>query len=67
MAELTNYANTEVSGTLTATIEGLGSIDQKVVLNPLQTAQIFFNPQDYSMLSIENADVYLWWPWQVSL
>ncbi len=61
-AELTNYLNQPVSGTLKGEIEHI-AFSQPVHLSPQSTQVVTFSPADFNQLVIANPR--LWWPAQI--
>jgi exo-1,4-beta-D-glucosaminidase len=64
MVQVSNFASTAVTGTLMASIDGIGSFSQSVTMLPYQIKQVFFEPSaQYANLTVANPQ--LWWPWQM--
>jgi exo-1,4-beta-D-glucosaminidase len=61
IGELQNGTGQEVSGTLEATLEGIGTVEQKVSLAPDEHKTVVFDPAQFAQLHIENPK--LWWPY----
>lgn len=58
-AELINNLDKPVSGRVLVDF-GLGTVEKKVKLNPGETLDCDFKPEEYKVLSVKN--VKLWWP-----
>jgi len=61
VGELENASDKEVSGTLEATLEGIGTLEQKVSLEANERKSIVFTPDQYAELRVQNPK--LWWPY----
>ena len=61
VGELQNGTNSEVSGTVEATLEGIGTIEQKVSLEANERKSVVFAPDQYAQLRLQNPR--LWWPY----
>ncbi|HVH86620.1 MAG TPA: beta galactosidase jelly roll domain-containing protein, partial [Terriglobales bacterium] len=61
IGELQNGSNGEVSGTVEATLEGFGTIEQKVSLEANERRSVVFAPEQYAQLRVQNPR--LWWPY----
>src|SRR6185312_842333 len=59
--ELQNGTGQEVSGTLEARLEGIGTVEQKVSLEPDEHKTVVFDPAQFVQLRVENPR--LWWPY----
>lgn len=59
--ELQNGTNEEVSGSVEATLEGIGSVEQEVRLAPGEHKSVVFEPDRYPPLRVQNPK--LWWPY----
>jgi exo-1,4-beta-D-glucosaminidase len=61
-AEVKNSTDKPISGTLTATLEGV-QVKQSVELSANETKSISFTPDQFEKLKIKNPRI--WWPWQM--
>jgi len=61
-ATLINTSNIVVHADLISTIEGI-ECSKAVMLEPKETKEVTFSPQDFPQLSIKNPRV--WWPYQL--
>ncbi|HWC20422.1 MAG TPA: beta galactosidase jelly roll domain-containing protein, partial [Terriglobales bacterium] len=59
--ELQNETDKEVSGTVEATLEGIGTIEQKVSLDANERKSVVFAADQYEQLRVQNPK--LWWPY----
>jgi exo-1,4-beta-D-glucosaminidase len=59
--ELQNGTNEEVTGTVEATLEGIGKVEQKVTLPAGEHQSVVFTPEQYGLLRVQNPKV--WWPY----
>ncbi len=59
--ELQNGTEQEVSGTLEAILEGIGTVEQKVTLAPNEHKSVVFDPAQYPELHVKSPK--LWWPY----
>lgn len=61
MGELQNGTEQEVTGDVEATLEGIGTVEQKVTLAPNEHKSVVFDPAQYPELLVKNPK--LWWPY----
>jgi len=61
VGDLENSSDQVVSGSLEATLEGIGKIEQQVTLAANEHKSVTFVPEEYPQLRIKNAK--LWWPY----
>ncbi|HKR31490.1 MAG TPA: beta galactosidase jelly roll domain-containing protein [Terriglobales bacterium] len=61
MGELQNGTEREVTGDVEATLEGIGTVEQKVTLAPNEHKSVVFDPAQYPELLVKNPK--LWWPY----
>src|SRR5690242_6442024 len=59
--ELQNGSEQEVSGDVEATLEGIGTVEQKVTLAPNEHKSVVFDPTQYPELHVKSPK--LWWPY----
>jgi exo-1,4-beta-D-glucosaminidase len=59
--ELQNGTEQEVTGTVEATLEGIGTVDQQVTLAANEHKSVVFDAAEYPQLHIRNPK--LWWPY----
>ena len=63
LLEVTNYAASAISGTVSVEISGLGSCEIKGQIEAHATEQWLYDSSDCSILSVENP--LIWWPAQM--
>ena len=61
VGELENASDQQVSGTLQATLEGIGTVEQQVTLAAGEHRSATFAPEQYPQLRAKNPK--LWWPY----
>jgi len=59
--ELQNATAEQVTGTVEATLEGIGTVLQQVTLSPNEHQSVVFAPDKYPQLRVQNPK--LWWPY----
>ena len=59
--ELQNGTAEQVTGTVEATLEGIGTVSQPVTLAPNEHQSVVFAPEQYPQLRVQNPK--LWWPY----
>ena len=59
--DLQNASDQPVSGTLEATLEGIGTVQQQVTLAANEHKSVTFAPEQYVQLRVKNPK--LWWPY----
>ena len=61
IGELQNADDKEVSGTLEAALEGIGTVEQQVTLAANEHKSVVFAPEQYPQLRVKSPK--LWWPY----
>lgn len=59
--ELQNATSDQVTGTVEATLEGIGNVSQQVTLGPNEHQSVVFTPEQYPQLRVQSPK--LWWPY----
>ena len=61
IGDVQNAGDREISGTLEATLEGIGTVEQQVTLAANEHKSVTFLPDQYPQLRVKNPK--LWWPY----
>ena len=61
VGDLVNSSDQAVSGTLEATLDGIGKVEQQVTLAANEHKSLTFAPEQYAQLRVKNPK--LWWPY----
>ena len=61
-ARVTNYEDSPQDALIEGDIDGDIHFEQKVHLNPLESTDVSWDPDDFPQLNIK--DPRIWWPWQ---
>ena len=61
VANVQNVTDQEISGTLEAILEGVGTIEQHVILGSNEHKSVTFAPDQFPQLRVKNPK--LWWPY----
>jgi exo-1,4-beta-D-glucosaminidase len=57
MVEAQNHLDTEIEVSVSATLQNIGTVAQKVTLGPRETKTIIFTPASYPVLNVKSPNL----------